>query len=178
MMCNRCGQEGHMVRDCTEEEKTRQWTNEEGEIKETYVPKADVVAEELFKMGISSGINFAKYENIPVSVTGDNAPIAIAQFTAAGLRPMLMENVTKCGYKIPTPVQKNAIPIIMAGRDLMAYADGECHQMWLQNPYPRPEERHPHHHGRERLDGLCSDRIWEDCGFSAADHPQVDFYPS
>jgi len=122
MMCNRCGQEGHMVRDCTEEEKTRQWTNEEGEIKETYVPKADVIAEELFKMGISSGINFAKYENIPVSVTGDNAPTAIAQFSTAGLRPMLMENITKCGYKIPTPVQKNAIPIIMAGRDLMACA--------------------------------------------------------
>ena len=35
---------------------------------------------------------------------------------------MLMENVTKSGYKVPTPVQKNAIPIILAGRDLMACA--------------------------------------------------------
>ena len=60
-ICNRCGQEGHMVRDCTEEEKTRQWTDEEGKVQETYVPKEDVVAEELFKLGISSGINFAKY---------------------------------------------------------------------------------------------------------------------
>ena len=122
MMCNRCGQEGHMQRDCTEEEKTRQWTDEEGKTQETYVPKEDMVAEELFKMGISSGINFAKYENIPVSVTGDNQPKAITQFSAAGLRPMLMENVTKSGYRVPTPVQKNAIPIIMAGRDLMACA--------------------------------------------------------
>ena len=33
-----------------------------------------------------------------------------------------MENVTKSGYKVPTPVQKNGIPIILAGRDLMACA--------------------------------------------------------
>ena len=70
----------------------------------------------------SPRINFAKYENIPVSVTGENRPQPISQFSGAGLRPLLMENVTKSGYKVPTPVQKNAIPIIMAGRDLMACA--------------------------------------------------------
>merc|ERR1719291_1386264 len=111
-----------MVRDCTEEEQTRQWTDEDGKTQETYVPKEDVVAEELFKLGISSGINFAKYEKIPVSVTGENRPQPISQFSGAGLRPLLMENVTKWGYGVPTPVQKNAIPIIMAGRDLMACA--------------------------------------------------------
>ena len=91
-------------------------------MKESYVPKEDIVAEELYKLGIESGINFDKYENIPVSVTGENVVKPIAQFQAAGMRPLLMENVTKSGYKIPTPVQKNAIPIIMAGRDLMACA--------------------------------------------------------
>ena len=60
MMCNNCGQEGHMQRDCTEEEKTRQWTDEEGKTQESYVPKVDMVAEELFKLGITSGINFNK----------------------------------------------------------------------------------------------------------------------
>ena len=64
----------------------------------------------------------ARYENIPVAVTGENKPKEITQFAAAGLRPLLMENVTKSGYRVPTPVQKNAIPIIMAGRDLMACA--------------------------------------------------------
>ena len=121
-VCNRCGQEGHMVRECTEEETTRQWVDEEGKTQESYVPKEDVVAEELFKLGISSGINFVKYENIPVSVTGENTPAPLEAFSSAGLRPMLMENVTKSGYKVPTPVQKNAIPIIAAGRDLMACA--------------------------------------------------------
>ena len=122
MMCNNCQQEGHMQRDCPLPEVTRQWTDEEGKTQESYVPKDDIVAEELYKLGITSGINFAKYENIPVSVTGDNAPTAIKAFSAAGLRPMLMENVTKSGYRVPTPVQKNAIPIIMGGRDLMACA--------------------------------------------------------
>jgi hypothetical protein len=121
-ICNRCGAEGHMVRDCTEEEKTRAWTDEEGKIKEIYVPKEEGAASDLYSQGISSGINFAKYENIPVSVTGENKPKSIANFNAAGLRPILMDNVTKSGYKVPTPVQKNAIPIIMSGRDLMACA--------------------------------------------------------
>jgi len=121
-VCNRCGMEGHMVRDCTEEEKTRQWTDDDGNIKETYVPKEDMVAEDLFKLGIASGINFAKYESIPVSVTGENIVPAITEFRQAGLRPLLLENVIKSGYSKPTPIQKNAIPIVMAGRDLMACA--------------------------------------------------------
>ena len=119
---NRCGEEGHMRRDCTNEEQTYTYTNEEGETKEMYVPKADGDASELYSAGIASGINFDKYDSIPVSVTGDNKPSAIKSFTGAGLRPILVENVTKSGYKKPTPVQKNGIPIIMAGRDMMACA--------------------------------------------------------
>jgi len=121
-VCNNCGQEGHMVRDCPEPEKTRQYVDEEGNTKESYVPKDDIGAEELYKLGITSGINFGKYENIPVSVTGDNVVQAVDAFENANLRPMLMENITKSGYKIPTPIQKHSIPIIMAGRDLMACA--------------------------------------------------------
>ena len=111
-----------MVRECTEEEKTRAWTDEEGKVREIYVPKEEAAASELYGRGISSGINFDKYANIPVSVTGENKLQSISSFTDAGLRPLLMENVTKSSYKVPTPVQKNAIPSIMAGMDLMACA--------------------------------------------------------
>lgn len=38
------------------------------------------------------------------------------------MRPHLLENVVKSGYKKPTPIQKHAIPIIMNGRDLMGCA--------------------------------------------------------
>ena len=111
-----------MRRDCTNEEQTYTYTNDEGETKEMYVPKADGDASDLYSAGIASGINFDKYDAIPVSVTGDNKPSAIKSFTGAGLRPILVENVTKSGYKKPTPVQKNGIPIVMASRDMMACA--------------------------------------------------------
>jgi len=78
------------------------------------------------ELNISPGIDFSNYKNIPVCVTGDNddvKPQQITQFSAAGLCPLLRENVTKSGYKLPTPVQMNAIPIILAGRDLMCCAE-------------------------------------------------------
>jgi len=60
--------------------------------------------------------------NYSVSVTGDNVVKAIKGFDDACFSPLLKKNLTDAGYKIPTPVQKHAIPIIMAGRDLMASA--------------------------------------------------------
>ncbi|KAG8312575.1 putative ATP-dependent RNA helicase ddx4 [Homalodisca vitripennis] len=57
-----------------------------------------------------------------VSVSGNNVPEPIRDFNSAGLRPFVLENIRKSGYTKPTPVQKNAIPIIMSGRDLMACA--------------------------------------------------------
>jgi len=33
-----------------------------------------------------------------------------------------MENIVKANYTVPTPIQKAAIPVINAGRDLMACA--------------------------------------------------------
>ena len=40
MRCGKCGEEGHMRRDCTNEERTYTFTNEEGETKEMYALKA------------------------------------------------------------------------------------------------------------------------------------------
>ena len=44
----------------------------------------------LFESAITSGINFNKFENIPVQVTGENPPAAIKSFSTAGLRPLLL----------------------------------------------------------------------------------------
>jgi len=60
--------------------------------------------------------------NDSVSVTGNNVVKAIKGFDDACFSPLLKKNLIDAGYKIPTPVQKHAIPIIMAGRDLMASA--------------------------------------------------------
>ncbi|XP_030243658.1 ATP-dependent RNA helicase vasa-like isoform X2 [Drosophila navojoa] len=99
---------------------------EEGEKqkpREFYIPPEPTNDEtEMFSTGISSGINFAKYDHIPVKVTGENVPSAIKSFDKARLRGSVLDNVAKSGYVVPTPIQKVSIPVIAEGRDLMACA--------------------------------------------------------
>lgn len=89
--------------------------------KEFYIP-AEIDESELFTKGISSGINFDKFRDIPVKVTGDDVPPKCTSFADSGLDPFLIDIIKKCGYKEPTPIQKTAIPIVMKGRDIMACA--------------------------------------------------------
>ncbi len=70
----------------------------------------------------SSGINFDNYDDIPVEATGDNVPEFITEFTSPPVEPLLLENIQLARYTKPTPVQKYSIPIVEAGRDLMACA--------------------------------------------------------
>lgn len=79
------------------------------------------VEAELFGTG-NTGINFNKYEDIPVEATGQNVPPHITTFEDVKLTPLIAENITMARYDKPTPVQKYAIPIIISGRDLMACA--------------------------------------------------------
>jgi ATP-dependent RNA helicase DeaD len=43
-------------------------------------------------------------------------------FAALGLAPALVEAVTSLGYEEPTPVQRETIPLMLSGRDLLAQA--------------------------------------------------------
>ncbi|KAG8639283.1 DEAD-box ATP-dependent RNA helicase 52B isoform X2 [Manihot esculenta] len=70
----------------------------------------------------NSVINFDAYEDIPVEITGSNIPPPVNTFTEIDLGQGLNENIMRCKYVKPTPVQKHAIPIAVAGRDLMACA--------------------------------------------------------
>lgn len=49
-------------------------------------------------------------------------PPPITSFETVGLRDLLLENIKKSDYTKPTPIQKQAIPIVLNGRDLMACA--------------------------------------------------------
>ncbi|KAF8328363.1 P-loop containing nucleoside triphosphate hydrolase protein [Cantharellus anzutake] len=69
-----------------------------------------------------TGINFEKYDDIPVEATGTGVPEPILQFTNPPLDPVLLENIGFARYTTPTPVQKYSIPIVAAKRDLMACA--------------------------------------------------------
>ncbi|KAG9348965.1 hypothetical protein JZ751_029282 [Albula glossodonta] len=76
---------------------------------------------ELFS-GSNTGINFEKYDDIPVEATGSNCPPHIESFHDVDMGEIIMGNITLSRYTRPTPVQKHAIPIIKAKRDLMACA--------------------------------------------------------
>src|SRR5881628_186367 len=43
-------------------------------------------------------------------------------FAALGLMPELVQAITALGYEEPTPVQRETIPIMLEGRDLLAQA--------------------------------------------------------
>ena len=78
---------------------------------------------ELFGTGHGpSGINFDRYEDIPVEATGNNVPKGINAFSDVEMTKIIKENIEMAQYTTPTPVQKNSIPIICAKRDLMACA--------------------------------------------------------
>lgn len=71
---------------------------------------------------VGEGINFDAYEDIPVETSGLDIPPAVNTFAEIDLGKALNENIRRCKYVKPTPIQRHAIPIAMAGRDLMACA--------------------------------------------------------
>ncbi|KAL5250096.1 hypothetical protein ACHWQZ_G015981 [Mnemiopsis leidyi] len=119
--CFRCQQTGHRVADCTEPDNRD--PNAPGPV--TYVPTEDVSENALFdSTRLTAGINFKKYKNIPCKVTGPGSELvkAIDSFAQLNLGDQLQRNIARSGYKEPTPVQKWALPIICAGKDIMACA--------------------------------------------------------
>ncbi|XP_048054709.1 DEAD-box helicase 3 X-linked b isoform X1 [Megalobrama amblycephala] len=76
---------------------------------------------ELFSAS-NTGINFEKYDDIPVEATGHNCPQHIESFHDLEMGEIIMGNIALSRYTRPTPVQKYAIPIIKSKRDLMACA--------------------------------------------------------
>jgi ATP-dependent RNA helicase DDX3X len=70
----------------------------------------------------SSGLEFDKYGNIQVEASGRDVPAHAATFAELQLGRVLRRNIEFNRYTKPTPVQQYAIPISIAGRDIMACA--------------------------------------------------------
>nr|XP_005168847.1 DEAD (Asp-Glu-Ala-Asp) box helicase 3b isoform X3 [Danio rerio] len=85
------------------------------------LPPNERLEHELFS-GSNTGINFEKYDDIPVEATGHNGPQPIDRFHDLEMGEIIMGNINLSRYTRPTPVQKHAIPIIKSKRDLMACA--------------------------------------------------------
>ena len=96
-----------------------------------------------------TGLNFEKYDDIPVEASGHDVPDPLIKFDNPPLDAHLLSNIELAGYKVPTPVQKYSIPIVMGGRDLMACAQtgsGKTggflfpilSQAYINGPSPQP----------------------------------------
>jgi ATP-dependent RNA helicase DDX3X len=68
------------------------------------------------------GIDFDRYNDIPVDVSGENIPAPINTFEDAKFHEVLASNIQLAGYRVPTPIQKHAVGITGAKRDLMGCA--------------------------------------------------------
>lgn len=88
--------------------------------KPEYIPP-DIENEESIA-GIEAGLNFDKYETIEVKVSGTDPPKRLNSFHSSGLHNILLDNLSICNFSTPTPIQNYAVPIVIAGRDLMASA--------------------------------------------------------
>ncbi|XP_017666790.1 PREDICTED: probable ATP-dependent RNA helicase DDX4 isoform X4 [Lepidothrix coronata] len=90
--------------------------------KVTYVPPPPPDDEQAIFARYETGMNFDKYDENIVEVSGLDPPAALMSFADANISHTLTVNIAKAGYSKPTPVQKYSIPIVLAGRDLMACA--------------------------------------------------------
>ncbi|XP_046847023.1 LOW QUALITY PROTEIN: probable ATP-dependent RNA helicase DDX46 [Xenia sp. Carnegie-2017] len=57
-----------------------------------------------------------------IKVKGKDAPKPIKSWAQAGLSLKIMEVLKKCNYEKPTPIQAQAIPCVMSGRDMIGIA--------------------------------------------------------
>lgn len=76
----------------------------------------------LFGSQTNSGINFDKYDDIPVDISGNDVPEPVADFKSSNMDELLKFNIDLANYNHPTPVQRYSISVVTAGRDLMACA--------------------------------------------------------
>ncbi|KAI3714797.1 hypothetical protein L6452_21757 [Arctium lappa] len=98
------------------------------QFREPYRRTYDTVVEKLNEVEVvdekpSMGINFDAYEDIPVETSGSDVPKPVNTFAEIDLGEALNDNIrNRCKYVKPTPIQRHAIPVALAGRDLMACA--------------------------------------------------------
>ncbi len=76
--------------------------------------------------------------------------IILTNFTDLGLTPKLLQSITNVGYETPTPIQEQAIPLVMDGHDVMGLAQtgtGKTaafglplvHKLMEENIKPKPK---------------------------------------
>lgn len=70
-----------------------------------------------------AGMNHQRYISEGVAPVAAEAVAIKHQFADFGFEAELLENITRHGYTTPTPIQDQAIPEIMAGKDVVGLAN-------------------------------------------------------
>ncbi|KAL7174666.1 hypothetical protein ACSBR2_033833 [Camellia fascicularis] len=60
---------------------------------------------------------------LKINVRGDFVPAPILSFASCNLPQKLLQNIEAAGYEMPTPVQMQAIPAALVGKNLLVSAD-------------------------------------------------------
>ncbi|XP_022196008.2 probable ATP-dependent RNA helicase DDX52 [Nilaparvata lugens] len=89
--------------------------NNEQEIKE------DEVKPTYNEEQLKEKVNRTRKQN-SITVSGKNVPPPIETFDDSYILPQVLKNIYKMGYTTPTPIQMQAIPIMMQGRQILACA--------------------------------------------------------
>ncbi|GIL49348.1 hypothetical protein Vafri_5723 [Volvox africanus] len=70
--------------------------------------------------GFVSALEYRRQHDI--SVQGDHVPDPLQTFESVGFPADILDEIRRAGFKAPTPIQAQAWPIALSGRDLVAIA--------------------------------------------------------
>ncbi|RMD42079.1 hypothetical protein DV735_g3057, partial [Chaetothyriales sp. CBS 134920] len=100
--------------------KRYEWNDEHGDIG----PRVPELEEQLFRSELITrqGLKFEEISSIKVVAESAEKISPIVDFEHAGLHPIMVENIGRCNYFVPTPIQAYTIPAVVSGHDLIATA--------------------------------------------------------
>lgn len=77
---------------------------------------------EVVEEDVLSDVDANAYDETPVVSSGFDVPPPVSAFSDFAFNKSLHENIKRCKFTKPTPIQCYSIPVAMSGRDLMACA--------------------------------------------------------
>ncbi|KAJ1635071.1 P-loop containing nucleoside triphosphate hydrolase protein, partial [Pavlovales sp. CCMP2436] len=89
----------------------------------TYAPFRKNFFVESAEMRMMAEVEVAKVrESLELRVHGKKCPRPISRWTQAGLANNILKSLERHGYTAPFPIQCQALPALMAGRDVIGIA--------------------------------------------------------
>lgn len=88
-----------------------------------YEPFIKNIYKECLEISKLSDAEVSDFKNeSEISIIGSGIIRPIQSFKHAGFQPLLLKEIVKVGYEIPTPIQCQTLPVAMSGRDLIGLA--------------------------------------------------------